>query len=197
MASGGGDDAEMTENEWQGLRDRLKSVSVRERRRTFDRMAMIVGSDVLPQPLGPHQVMGQAVEPRMMTVEPSTRKLRNFSGADKIGNGEIDFKHWKRAAIRIKEDMEISEAHKKRIILQSLQGRAEDAVDLHRGQSVDQIVDILDKMFGSVADGSDLLADFYHQFQPQNQSASDYLANLFILISENYQVWDTVNGGPE
>lgn len=119
-----------------------------------------------------------------MTVEPSTRKLRNFSGADKLGNGEIDFKHWKRAALRIKEDGEISEAHKKRIVLQSLQGKAEDAIDLHRDQDVDVILEMLDKMFGSVADGSDLLADYYQMFQQENQLASEYLSNLFVHLSE-------------
>jgi len=86
--------------------------------------------------------------------------------------------------LRIVEDTEISSAHKKRIVLQSLQGKAEDSIDLHRDQSVDQILGILDKLYGSVADGSDLLADFYHQFQEKGQTSSEYLSNLFVLLSE-------------
>ena len=86
--------------------------------------------------------------------------------------------------MRIVEDTEISSAHKKRIVLQSLQGKAEDSIDLHRDQSVDQILEILDKLYGSVADGSDLLADFYHQFQEKGQTSSEYLSSLFVLLSE-------------
>ena len=184
----GGED-ETTDQEWQNLKDRLAGVNVRQRRRTMELMTSFLQEET--EPLQARQQQQQrvvheqhALEPRTMTVEPSTRKLRNFSGADKLGNGEIDFKHWKRAALRIKEDGEISEAHKKRIVLQSLQGKAEDAIDLHRDQDVDVILEMLDKMFGSVADGSDLLADYYQMFQQENQLASEYLSNLFVHLSE-------------
>lgn len=186
-----GGDEETTDEEWQGLRDKLTNVNVRQRRRTMDLMtSFLEGKEPQwmqqPQQQPQQQVLQvqHGLEQRTLTVEPSTRKLRNFSGADKLGNGEIDFKHWKRAALRIKEDREISEAHKKRIVLQSLQGKAEDAVDLHRDQDVDVILQMLDKMFGSVADGSDLLADYYQMFQQENQLASEYLSSLFVHLSE-------------
>ena len=128
MASGGVPEVEEFEEEWQALETRLKNVSVGKRRRTMDRMSRLLeASEDLEDP-GERQgtppvpqMIPQVIDQRTLTVEPSTRKLRNFSGSDKPSNGEVDFKHWKRAALRIVEDTEISSAHKKRIVLQSLQ----------------------------------------------------------------------------
>ena len=61
-------------------------------------------------------------ERRTLTFEPSARKLRVFSASSKPSNGEVDYKRWRRAAVRVAEDDELSEAHKRRVILQSLQG---------------------------------------------------------------------------
>ena len=47
-----------------------------------------------------------------------------------------------------------------------------------------EILLILDKMYGSVADGDDLLAEFYQLHQATNQTASEYLNGLFIHLSE-------------
>ena len=61
-----------------------------------------------------HSSKGQVSTEKTFTVEPSTRKLKNFSGAEKLGNGEIDYKHWRRAALRISEDLENMSAKERR-----------------------------------------------------------------------------------
>jgi hypothetical protein len=131
---------------------------------------------------------GSAVEKTLM-VEQSTRLLGVFSGSSKPGSNEVDFKHWSRAAVRISEDEDINETHKRRILLQSLQGEAADAVDLIQVNTSADIIDTLNKVYGTVTDGRDLLLKFYQHYQQRDQSASQYLAQLFLSLG------DVINSG--
>ena len=47
-----------------------------------------------------------------------------------------------------------------------------------------EILAILDKLYGSVADGNDLLASFYQQYQQSGQTASQYLNQLYVLLGD-------------
>ena len=118
------------------------------------------------------------------TVDTTTRKIKLFSGASKVGGGEVDYAHWRRAANRIIEDGEISEGRKRNILLQNLSGVAEDAIDMYRDRSCQTIVEILDQIFGSTSDGHDLLADFYQIIQLPNQTTSEYLTQLYTRLCE-------------
>lgn len=168
-----------TEEEWKAIEDRLKSLSSGKRRETLLKMNQILDDD-----RSSHISLQDVAERRTLTFEPSTRKLRVFSASSKPNNGEVDYKRWRRAAVRVAEDDELSEAHKRRVILQSLQGDAEDAIDLNRDGSVKEILAILDKLYGSVADGNDLLASFYQQYQQSGQTASQYLNQLYVLLGD-------------
>ena len=118
------------------------------------------------------------------TVDTTPRKIKPFSGASKVGGGEVDHAHWRRAANRIIEDGEIFEGRKRNILLQSLSGVAEDAIDMYRDRSCQTIVEILDQIFGSTSDGHDLLADFYQIIQLPNQTTSEYLTQLYTRLCE-------------
>ena len=118
------------------------------------------------------------------TVDTTPRKIEPFSGASKVGGGEVDYAHWRRTANRIIEDGEISEGRKRNILLQSLSGVAEDAIDMYRDRSCQTIVEILDQIFGSTSDGHDLLADFYQIIQLPNQTTSEYLTQLYTRLCE-------------
>ena len=107
-----------------------------------------------------------------------------FSGSTKPANGELNFKHWKQAADRILEGVDFNVSQKCWIFLQSLTGNAEDSIDLHRGFSCAELIEILDKIYGDTVDGGDLLADFYQMLQGVNESAGEYLNRLFIHLSE-------------
>jgi hypothetical protein len=120
--------------------------------------------------------------PTHFHVDTTPRKIKNFSGATKLGQGEVDYPHWRRAAIRILEDDELSEGRKKNILLQSLVGVAEDAIDLYRDSSSRALVRILDKLYGSTADGHDLLADFFQIIQVTGQTTSEYITTLYIAL---------------
>ena len=75
-------------------------------------------------------------------------------------------------------------SQKRRIILQSLTGYAEDSIDLQRGFPCAELIEILDKIYGGTVDGGDLLADFFQMLQGVNESAGEYLNRLFLHLSE-------------
>ena len=117
-------------------------------------------------------------------VDTTPRKIKPFSGASKVGGGEVDYAHWRRAASQIIEDGEIFEGRKRNILLQSLSGIAEDAIDMYRDRSCDKVFEILDQIFESTSDGHDLLADFYQILQLPNQTTSEYLTPLYTRLCE-------------
>ena len=90
---------------------------------------------------------------------PPPWKTKPFSGASKVGGGEVDYPHWRRAAKWIIEDGELSEGRKRNILLQSLSGIADNAIDMYRNRSCQTIVEILDQIFRSTSDGHDSLAE--------------------------------------
>ena len=118
------------------------------------------------------------------TVDTTPRKIEPFSGASKVGGGEVDYAHWRRAANRIIEDGEISKGRKRNILLQSLSGVADDAIDMYCDRSCQTILEILDLIFGSASDGHDLLTDFYQIIQLPNQTTSEYLTQLYTRLCE-------------
>ena len=97
------------------------------------------------------------VQTTYYSVNTTPRKIKPFSGASKVGGAEVDYPHWCQTVMRIIEDGEMS---KRNILLQSLSGVADDAIDMYRDQSCDTIVEILDQIFGSTSDRHDLLAEY-------------------------------------
>ena len=171
------------EEEVERVWKRLEILTTASRRKTLDRLSALMleskttekGSgdamnaqlDNAPAGVGYHPGYSSVTQSdtKSLHVETSNKRLKVFSGAKKLVNNEVDFKHWKRSATRILEDSDLSEGQKKRIVLQSLTGVAEDLIDLNRGSSCEEIFEILEKLYGSTADGTDLLADFYQIFQ--------------------------------
>ena len=191
------DEIQPTDEDIDALWDRLKDMSTSDRRKTMhESMAGLSsgstpGNASKPAPSrmqhastsygrGSFEGQGQV----HYTVDTTPRKIKNFSGSDKIGGGEVDYKHWRRAAMRVLDDGEISENKQRLILLQSLVGTAEDSIDLHRQMSARGLVEMLDKLFGTLADGHDLLADFYQCLQQSNQTTGEYLNLLYVRLCE-------------
>jgi hypothetical protein len=120
----------------------------------------------------------------MFTVDNSQRKIKNFSGSGKLAPGEVDYVHWRRAAVRIVEDEELNENRKRSILLQSVTGKAEDEIDLFRELSTKKLVEMMDKLYGTTTDAHELLANFYQIIQASNQTASEYLSLLYREVCE-------------
>lgn len=188
------------DSEFDQLRDRMSRLSAKDRRRTMEKFAQIfpdidstrskqqVDSLVRHPPPPINDTVpasasgGQQVQ--YVPIEHLGRKLKNFSGNSKPGPGEVDYKHWRRSVTRLIEDRELTEAQKKRVILQSLVHQAEDVVDPHRSKASREIIELLDKIYGSTIDGGDLLAEFYQRNQGPTQTASEFLNRLFVELSE-------------
>ena len=122
---------------------------------------------------------------KQIVVENNYKTLRVFSAKPKPGSGEVNYRQWRRAAIRVVEDKELSAARKKRLILDSIQGKAEDVVDYSRDLPVLDIISLLDCNYKSVVDGDDKLADFYQMVQGDDyERSSDYLRDLYVELVE-------------
>ena len=119
-----------------------------------------------------------------IVVDSSYKRLKVFSAKPKPGQGELDYRHWRRAALRVTEDEEMSEAKRKKIVLDSLQGKADDLVDFSRDLPLKELLQLLDSNFKILVEGDDLLADFYQMVQDEKKSASEYLTDLYIELTE-------------
>ena len=117
-------------------------------------------------------------------LDATPRKIKNFSGNSKLGPGEADYRHWRRAAQRILDDRDLSRNRKQTILLQSLTGTAEDCIDLMQNAAPEQILKLLDATFGSTNDGQELLIDYYQLNQGVNESTSEYLTRLYVKLCE-------------
>ena len=199
----GGVEMESTsyETDFEDLRKRLEDLKGKDRRRTLEQFSMIFPDVTLeetgvrhktqafsasPQQQGSPQqsILQAAATEGKITFETSNRRIKNFSASAKPANGELDYKYWRRAARRIAEDKDLPESQRKRIILSSLVGNAEDTIDPIRNESVKEILVALDKVYGSVMNGADLRVAFTQKYQTSEQSAGEYLNQLFVDLSE-------------
>jgi hypothetical protein len=142
----------------------------------------------IPQLLSPNPVPSQNLSSRgSVTLEATPRKLKVFSGSARPGPGEVDFRHWRRAAQHVLDDPDLTENRKRDLILRSLAGTAEDCVDLDRSAQCTDLMRLLDATFGSVADGHDLLVDFYSLTQGSGQATSDFVTKLYTTLCDVVQ----------
>lgn len=112
---------------------------------------------------------------------PKPRKLRLFSGRTPVPSSEVDFDTWKLMVSQLVEDTTVSESDKKRAMLQNLLRPALDAIKSVQGTSKD-ILEVLVNIYGSVADGYDLLMRFHTSYQGEKESSSDYVQRIYLLL---------------
>ena len=112
-----------------------------------------------------------------------TRRLRNFSGKPTCSNGELDFDAWKFQVEQLTSQGDISEAIQRRLILQSL---VQPALGLVRSigttSSIEQILGVIDVVYGPSADGHSLLLKFHDSVQHADETATVYLQRLQRLL---------------
>lgn len=169
------------------LRDRFEKLQEKDRRRTLDRLSLLYCAENPSNTTAASQEAGaqaQATVTNVVVENSSDKKLPRFSGSDKLGQGEVSYRRWQRAANRLKDETATTEEQKKKAILRSLVGEADDIADLNRQKSVSQIIDILDKKYGNMIDGEDLLIEFYQIFQKEKQYASDYVSELYVELGD-------------
>jgi hypothetical protein len=189
--------------DFEALRERLEKLNKQDRRRTLSRLSkMFAVEEVLAQqnpselhdsPLANDQNFDNVLLPgaqnwqgqaSVVVHQSDKRTLPRFSGADKLGQSEVTFRRWQRAATRLVEEESITDDKKKDTIFRSLQGKADDIADLHRHKTASEILNVLEKKYGGTIDGDELLVDFYQILQGKEQTAGDYLSDLFVELGE-------------
>lgn len=190
MATGGGSDREIYDEEVEAeLEELLKGLSrvskserrsvVRDLRRSLERGEIPPAVQVPEAQSAP---TGEDLADRVartITIDNTTRKIKNFSGQKHLAPGEVDYLHWRRSAIQIACDPELTPNKKRVFVLQSLTGEAEDNVELVRDQSAIDIIKFLDSVYGRVADSHDLMASFFQLTQQPRQTGSEYASLLY------------------
>ena len=196
LAIADSEDDTVPQEEFDKLCEKLNSLNQKSRRHTMHRLSTMYSESPGEKPFTPppqdHENVtirrGQAVnETQNVIVQQQTdRKLPRFSGSVPPSHGEVSFRRWQRAANRLLEekDDDVSEVKKKSAILRSLNGTADDIVEIYRHKSSIELVEILEKKYGGTIDGDDLLVEFYTIFQSEKQSASDYLSELFVELGD-------------
>lgn len=196
MSSGGAGVADMTDFDtddfsFSDLTNRLQKLGDPERQRAVRRLTQIYcpgdleepGKSPIRPPRSTSRVSHSPGSLSNITVEnPSDKKLPRFSGRDTPGHGEVDFRKWDRCAQRL-FDENISEEQKKRILLKSLCGEADDIAELNKTKSVSEILAVLQNTYGCMIDGEELLIKFY-QMQQKKPNASEFLNELYIELGD-------------
>ena len=139
------------------------------------------GANAISSPAPVQQVANTNV-----TVESSAdRKLPRFSGSAKLGQGEVTYRKWKRDVDRLMKDTSSNEAQKKRAILKSLTGSADDIADINSSMPLGELLKLFHSTYGKMVDGDDLLIEFGNIVQDEKgQTASEYLSHLYVQLGE-------------
>lgn len=143
--------------------------------------------NVQPPPAQPAAAAPVVQQP--VTIEmpsrPPHRKLRLFSGKTPVTSGESDFETWRMLATHILEDTHITEENKKITIIQSLLRPALDTVNTVRDSiTSNACVQLLERIYGKIKDGHELVIDFHTTYQDTKELPSDYLNRLYLLLTE-------------
>ena len=114
-----------------------------------------------------------------VSIDQGIRKIKNFSGGKHPAPGELDYRRWRRSAMQIACDPDLTTNRKRVLVLQSLVGEAEDAVEIVRERTAVNIVKFLDTMYDNTDSPHERLVQFYRTTQKSQEVTSDYLASLY------------------
>ena len=181
-----------SEQSFTDLADRIRTLNEDDKKRYMRRLTYLYGTGDVETP-GKHPIAHIAenaesaalIDAQKINVTlDSDKKLPRFSGG-KPQHGEVTFRKWFRCADRLLQDPNLSNDQIKKQIFRSLQGDAEEIAEINREKTGDELVDLLDKTYGSMVDGEELLIEFYQNLQTTKQPlASDYLNHLYIELGE-------------
>jgi hypothetical protein len=113
-----------------------------------------------------------------------------FSGKTPVPSGEANFKTWRRQVYQLQKDDTddddndaLPDHQLKRLLLQSLQPPALDTV-WNMDVNSEQILEVLDNLYGSVVDGQDLLLQLQTTYQAEKETSSEYIQRLYLLATD-------------
>ena len=131
-----------------------------------------------------HVIQEKQSSPKAAFASVYRRKLRLFSGTKPTPSGEVNFATWKIPAKLLAYDDDMDERDKKRSIMDSLLIPALNMVkNVPRAATAGDIYEMLVKVYGPTRSSDDMMYDFFEIYQMEDQSASQYLENLFMEIT--------------
>ncbi|KAF7482488.1 paraneoplastic antigen Ma2 [Marmota monax] len=132
-------------------------------------------------------LLGQAMAHAPQPLLPMRyRKLRVFSGSAKPGPEEEPFEVWLGQATEIVKEWPISEAEKKRWLVESLRGPALDLMHIVQADnpaiSVEECLEAFKQVFGSLESRRTSQVRYLKTFQEEGEKVSAYLLRLETLL---------------
>ena len=110
---------------------------------------------------------------------PIVRRLRQFSGKSPVPSGELDYETWSQLAQQLLRDNNVSAADQKSAITQSLFPPALNLLcKLEDTATAQECLEVLENVYGTVADADDLYTKFRETYQSEGENPSDYLFRL-------------------
>ena len=110
---------------------------------------------------------------------PSVRRLRQFSGRVPVPNGELDYETWSQLAQQVVRDDSVPDADKKSAITQSLFPPALSILcKLPDSAKAAECLEVLNQVYGTVADGDDMYSLFRDTYQERGEKPSEFLFKL-------------------
>jgi len=112
-------------------------------------------------------------------------KLRHFSGTVPVPSGQVDFRTWYNAAIRLCRHPDIADDEKFARIHNSLSSPALDiAQSSLDAESPEAALKLLKNVYGSVEDPRDVLNDFHTTIMTSKEQPSEYLTRLYLKLQK-------------
>ena len=142
------------DEDFEDLRKRIEALpDPRRRRDTIHRLSQMFREELPPETpgekitnqavsSGQQQVTNVTCQPNVTVDNSSDRRLPKFSGSEKLGQGEVTYRKWQREAERLLKDSSSTEAQKKKAVLKSLTGKADDIADLNQNKSVRELIEL-------------------------------------------------------
>ena len=117
------------------------------------------------------------------------RKLKLFSGMEKVGGGEVDAREWlSQANDLIENEKDLKEIEKMRILRNSLIKQALLLVSSSEVNTCRELLDLIALTYGEAHSAAHLRFKFYQMQQSPGESASSFLTRLQDTLKEYSRV---------
>lgn len=144
--------------------------------------------DVIPEIRAPTlaQALDEALQPALQYLK--YKKLRVFSGSGPPGPEEEEFDSWLFHTIQMMKSWQVSDAEKRRRLLESLKGQAYDIIRVLKRNNplitVPECLQALEQVFGVIDNPSELQVKYLTPYQKDEEKLSAYVLRLEPLLQK-------------
>lgn len=153
--------------------------------------------DVIPEIRAPTlaQALDEALQPALQYLK--YKKLQVFSGSDPPGPEEEEFDSWLFHTTQMMKSWQVSDAEKRRPLLESLKGQAYDIIRVLKINNplitVPECLQALEQVFGVIDNRSELQVKYLTPDQKDEEKLSAYVLRLEPLLQKLVERGEVVN----